>query len=235
MPNHCSNRLTVKGEPGALKKFLEFARPDIDPAHPDADLQPLDYAKLCPMPDDHVQQYLESQDGYIAKMRRRGGHADPPLKELRDMQTSDDPKEREAAALMLSEAWYGWCVDKWGTKWNCYSGSVNTDSIDTGELVYHFDSAWSPPVGVIQAAAEHFDTLEFRLEYAENGCDFAGVFEAIGDVFSDDCVDGVLSTEYGRELYEEMYAEMDAEEAEAKREREEQEHARHQNDSAGGE
>ena len=221
MPNHCSNRLTVTGAPDALKKFVEFAKPDPDSetVRPD---QPLDYDKLCPMPDEKMQQFLESQGSAYTRMAALIVGGGTPLEQFKNMQASEDPEERKKAEHLLHEAWYGWRIGEWGTKWNCYDGYVDVGDIDEGRVVYDFDSAWSPPVGVVRAAAEHFDTLTFRLEYAEGGSDFAGVFEAIGDAYTDECEDNVLSTDYGREMYEESTIAA----AEEAREWEEEEEAR---------
>jgi hypothetical protein len=220
MPNHCSNRLTVSGEPEEVCKFVSFAKPDPSDDKRDA---PLDYAKLCPMPDDQIQQLLEGDSGHLADLRRRlpFGSQLTPLEEFKLLQESTNPDDVKKAEHLLHEAWYHWCVEAWGTKWNCYDGSIDESRVEEdGIVVYHFDSAWSPPLGVIRAAAEKFNTLTFKLEYAEPGCDFSGVFEAIGDVYDDECYNSVLETEYGQEMYQESFDEQAREEAEEKAEEE---------------
>lgn len=63
------------------------------------------------------------------------------------------------------------------TKWNACECSLE---LGDEKLVYHFETAWSPPCPVILKASEMFPELEFRLEYFEGGAGFKGVFEAKG-------------------------------------------------------
>ena len=212
MPNHCDNRLTVTGDPATLKKFVEFARPDEDCQ--DGKDQPLDYNKLCPMPPDPYQQIVEGESCSLHAISVHMGEG-TPLQRLQD----ENVDESETARLKQGAWWY-WRIEHWGTKWNCYDGYGDTADLEAGKVVYNFQSAWSPPTGVIRAAAERFDTLKFVLEYAEPGCSFSGVMEAIGDVCDDECFDDVLATAYGQELYQESFDEMAEEE---ERERQEQE------------
>jgi hypothetical protein len=205
MPNHCSNRLTVSGKPEEVRRFVDFACPD------NSEDQPLDYNKLCPMPDSPSSQLEESQACYLNEFKAHiglGRMRATPFEEYESLKDSDDPQDVRRAKYLLREAWYAWCILNWGTKWNCYDGGVDESRIETdGVVVYHFASAWSPPIGVITAGAEKFDSLTFKLEYAEPGCGFSGVLEATGDVYDDECVDNVLGTEYGQELYQESFDE----------------------------
>ena len=69
------------------------------------------------------------------------------------------------------KSWYDWCVQEWGTKWDVDATEGNrTDN----EIVYFFDSAWSPPTTWLQKASELYPDLKFHLEYEEGGCCFAG-------------------------------------------------------------
>ena len=79
------------------------------------------------------------------------------------------PKE-----LYESEEWYGWCVENWGTKWNCDAEdySVNEDGT---ELSFWFDSAWGPPVGLYYFIESNTD-LQVKAFYHEEGMQFVGQF-----------------------------------------------------------
>lgn len=213
MPNHCNNRLTVTGSPEDLEKFVDFACPD-DVEEVERTDKPLDYNKLCPMPDNPFTQLEEGEKCYLNDVVRLRMGQMTPLEEYESLKDSEDPEDKRKAEHLLHEAWYNWRVNEWRTKWNCYDGRVDLSGIKNGVVVYDFDSAWSPPTGVIRAAALKFNTLSFTLEYAEPGCDFSGVFEARGDVYDEQCEDGVLGTDYGRELYEEMIEEQERENAE---------------------
>lgn len=69
---------------------------------------------------------------------------------------------------------YEWCCENWGTKWDF--GESMADRINPNTLMYCFDTAWSPPVPVIEAMGKMFPDLSFKLEYWEPGCGFQGKF-----------------------------------------------------------
>ena len=61
--------------------------------------------------------------------------------------------------------------DKWGTKWNGYSLSIGSSSIE-------FFTAWTPPIPIIAKLAELHKDIVFRLEYFEVGLAFRGISTA---------------------------------------------------------
>ena len=73
---------------------------------------------------------------------------------------------------------YEWRVKHWGTKWP--AACVQVESPVTGydgktvKVVFHFDTAWSPPTPVIKRAAELYPALRFELRYFERGAQFNG-------------------------------------------------------------
>lgn len=80
------------------------------------------------------------------------------------------------------EDWYMWRVNNWGTKWDVgseiYPSGLDflEDDVEASdiEVVYHFDTAWSPPIPVFQAMAEQHPDLELELLFSEGGMCFAG-------------------------------------------------------------
>lgn len=82
--------------------------------------------------------------------------------------------------LDLSQGWYDWQCNNWGTKWNAYDITPETfpqvlDEIELREsLTYSFDTAWAPPVSWLLQAAEKYPNLTFTLTYEESGMGFAG-------------------------------------------------------------
>ena len=85
-------------------------------------------------------------------------------------------------------SWYRWRIDNWGTKWDVGEVYVN-DHCESGYLELQFDTAWSPPTGVLKAMGLKYPELTFTLKYEETGCSFMGVAKAKGDDFSDQCID----------------------------------------------
>ena len=81
---------------------------------------------------------------------------------------------------------YSWRVTHWGAKWDADCFDVNLHSDGTLSVV--FDTAWSPPLGVMTRLAERFPSLSFRLFYEECGMAFTGCasFED-GRMIADDC------------------------------------------------
>lgn len=69
--------------------------------------------------------------------------------------------------------WYDWNNKKWGTKWNAEDVRVERE----GKTAYFsFDTAWSPPLPVIDELMDIFDDFTFSLEYYEPGVGYAGVY-----------------------------------------------------------
>jgi hypothetical protein len=72
--------------------------------------------------------------------------------------------------------WYDFCVNEWGTKWDCgEQGNADINPNDPRMLTAGFDTAWSPPV----AAYEKLMDLGFSVKagYYEPGMAFAGLWE----------------------------------------------------------
>lgn len=76
-------------------------------------------------------------------------------------------------------AWYNWRVENWGTKWDASFGDnssgyspVKGSMIIDGELKLNFDTAWSPPFGVVrELIAQGFHVEHI---YMEQGMDYWG-------------------------------------------------------------
>lgn len=59
--------------------------------------------------------------------------------------------------------WYDWNCSNWGTKWNACDPSVDMDG--DSRLNISFDTAWSPPVPVINALAQRLTELKCTMQY----------------------------------------------------------------------
>jgi hypothetical protein len=71
--------------------------------------------------------------------------------------------------------WYDFCVNEWGTKWDCGEQGAS-DIHPEGKLLHtSFDTAWAPPI----AAYEKLEELGFTVKamYYEPGMCFAGIWE----------------------------------------------------------
>jgi hypothetical protein len=85
--------------------------------------------------------------------------------------------EREKGNYKVKDGYnqggYDWCCRNWGTKWDACEVKVRTTK---SSLVYKFDTAWSPPIPVIDKMHEMFPMLQFKLKYFECGVATQGVY-----------------------------------------------------------
>lgn len=149
MPNWCSNQLTVSGCVRDLKKF--FRDNSYDPDHPVESWIDVDGKEI---PPDVVKEIVE------------------------DFESKD-------LTFMRSVCFGPWNYNKalqyWGTKWDacdpigtCYYEDNDPDD-STGEIVYQFSTAWSPPTDWLEVVAKKNPDLEFKIFSEEEGMDF--IFE----------------------------------------------------------
>ena len=69
--------------------------------------------------------------------------------------------------------WYYWCCDNWNTKWNSASATLSEDG---DSLQYEFNTAWAPPVKVIEALRKQYPDLSITAFYDEPGMQVAGYY-----------------------------------------------------------
>jgi len=60
-----------------------------------------------------------------------------------------------------SSDWYGWAIEKWGTKWNSYDNEMR------GENIVKIETAWSIPEPIFTALSAKFSDAEFLIDYAD--------------------------------------------------------------------
>jgi hypothetical protein len=61
--------------------------------------------------------------------------------------------------------WYNWNIATWGTKWDACHPEIIEDA--NGRLRYRFDTAWSPPMGVLEAFVNAHPDLDIDYSYEE--------------------------------------------------------------------
>lgn len=136
-------------------------------------------------PEDAIQE--------ISKTRLVFQEIDPCPQELLD---TDSPASEEAAARNLEKYgykdWWEWKIENWGTKWDAGPLQLDVTEFEGKSVIsVFFDSAWSPPVVIVQKLYEKYRGrgVKVRLEYYEPGCKFLGVSKGEGGDFSDECSD----------------------------------------------
>ena len=104
----------------------------------------------------------------------------PIPKELEETTAPNRVNEQEMIAKYGYSDWYNFCCAKWGTKWN--ASNVDLQLTSTTSVSISFDTAWSPPIPVIEAIAEKYPFADITLSFYEEGMGFAGeVFFSKGE------------------------------------------------------
>lgn len=151
MPNYCSNDLIVEGDKKEVQAFFKAVRTK------DATI---DANKILPYPKRFADADKKSK-----AWRKRN-----PNKPW-----SESPNDG------YNNGGYQWCVENWGTKWGLFKFSKvifeNNYKPPQVDAKVTFDTAWSPPVPIIEKASRMFPKLTFSLYYYECGCQFHGVFK----------------------------------------------------------
>jgi hypothetical protein len=69
----------------------------------------------------------------------------------------------------------GWCSANWGTKWDAINPHAWLDEHET-QWRCSFETAWEPPLKVVQRMASMWPALSFELNYYEQGMEFRGTW-----------------------------------------------------------
>ena len=70
----------------------------------------------------------------------------------------------DATQLHNRNNWYNWNNRNWGCKWDA---RVHYANAEEKQLTYEFDTAWAPPIQVIETLAETYPDLEITMRYVE--------------------------------------------------------------------
>ncbi len=70
------------------------------------------------------------------------------------------------------DAWYDWCIQNWGTKWETSSMQIEEDWKDV--ITVRFDTAWSPPLAFYGKLEEL--GFKVRAMYFEPGVAYFGYY-----------------------------------------------------------
>lgn len=146
MPNWCSNHITVRGTNQAEIQRLADA---------------FSRGEFCDavIPVPEVLKDPETTTNY----------GDP------EKQAEADRIRAQALEATGYQSWYDFCTSRWGTKWDVGEEGNGEISEDGLEFSAPFDSAWAPPMGVVEALVDQ--GFEVTLYYYEPGMAFVGKYE----------------------------------------------------------
>ena len=149
MPNWVDNVLTIKGEPQDIKKLKEqLAQP--------------------------YSETIDSFDTTTKQMVRQVINHDEPFSFWNIVRPPEDKMDEYHTAHGWSNGqetgrtpfnWYNWNLSNWGCKWDASQPQLSTDR--ETELVYTFNTPWSPPEAVMFSLSEQYPNTDMWLRYEE--------------------------------------------------------------------
>jgi len=194
MPNWCSNYVRFEGERAALEEIREKY------FHGRA----IELNSVIPMPEILRETQAGSVSGAVkdilagryASISRHfptvgdvpmGKTAEGVLEFLSGTVGETALKEYRHCLQAYRETgfvdWYEWSTQNWGTKWETDGNGDKPDVVPYHDRpgVYfmeaYFDTAWSPPIQVLEALSEKYPQLQIRGAYIDEGGGFAEEFE----------------------------------------------------------
>ena len=159
MPNWCSNSVTIGGPKEKIESFQKF----LD------DNNGKDWFNFflpCP------QELTDTVSGFVGE----------------DKQAAHEAQQKSNIEKYGHSDWYSWCVENWGTKWNCDAQDWSSDG---NSITFWFDSAWSPPIA-LYSFIERDGIFEVIGDYLEEGMGFVGRYsEGFDDYYEYSDVDSL--------------------------------------------
>ena len=152
MPNWCYNRITVYGQSEDSEKKLKEIEETFRKAEP--------FNEIFPIPDFKT---IPNENGELPIIEQK---LNPDGSVFYETYNFPDGKN--------DDRWYHWCIDNWGTKWD--AGEVDIEMSDYDSLEITFNTAWSPPEGVVEKLREKYPELSFQCFYDEPGMEAAGYY-----------------------------------------------------------
>ena len=152
MPNWCYNRVRIDADSDQVDKLKEIY--EIFENHSDP------FNQILPIPDF---KNIPNEKGELPKLEQ---HKNDKGEVVWETYNFPDGKN--------DDRWYHWCIENWDTKWEPDMLGIEVQDYDTLEI--SFNTAWSPPEGVITKLREKFPELTFQCFYDEPGCEIAGYY-----------------------------------------------------------
>ena len=180
MPNWVFNSLVVSGEKSELDRMVAHLNSPFEKHFPEMNFDK-EQQKWVNTPD--VQVYSNPVFAFWNICRPNDlekYYGDEVFKETKTNSFDDEGKfDGEAfmaefiRSMSEDEDWYHWNCRNWGTKWDVavsdksdYS-STSMEWTDNGDVMYRFETAWSPVPEALTQLSEMFPSLTFDYEYEE--------------------------------------------------------------------
>jgi hypothetical protein len=149
LPNWITNRWVAKGNPQRIRTFLHLIK---------SERQPLDFHSIIPAPE-------------IIRCAIKGFSAIGPgwqeqyfIDETHRPRDFTPEEEKELDALGY-RSWVDWSFANWGTNKNAFDVELDESTVGLGYVVIDFDTAWSPPVHILERLRDMFPDIAFSCEW----------------------------------------------------------------------
>ena len=149
MPNWCSNTIEIEGTKEQINKFVSFLEEN-------GGKNWFSFFRPCP------QELTDTVSGFVGE----------------DKQAAHEAQQKSNIEKYGHSDWYSWCVENWGTKWNCDAQDwmkVENPNEDEASVTFWFDSAWSPPTALYEFIESNSEFI-VTASYLEEGMSFVGQF-----------------------------------------------------------
>jgi Ferredoxin-like domain in Api92-like protein len=148
LPNWIINRLVAKGNQEHIRSFLQGIK---------SEQQLLDFERIIPSPEliRHARQVFSAvgprcQEQYF----------------IDDMHWRDFTPEEETQLRALGHRnWDDWSFANWGTNKIAFEVELDESTVDLGYVAISFETAWSPPIRILERLQEMFSDLAFCCEW----------------------------------------------------------------------
>jgi hypothetical protein len=171
MPNWCYNSVVVSAKTKAeLEEFIKFAKQThrAEYYEPFSDERKVEehavgvFWNFITPPEEIREEYFGRQPRYSDSL---------PVSDPNWWAQTEERKK-------VSRFWYDWNITNWGTKWDIIFDENNETTIeptDNGyQMVWYFETAWSPALPVYDKMSEMYPNLDFEYEITEEGNHFVG-------------------------------------------------------------
>jgi len=174
MPNHTANTLTVKTDD---KKLLGTIKNTLASKNDNGEIQAIDFNKIIPMPEELIG--TSSPPQIVGTEQEKERIIKENKERFQGQSFSIGRPITQVESVKLNEKygadnWYDWAVENWDTKWNAYSVGKWK-----GNRLY-FETAWAPPLKVIQKLSSMFPEATFSIHYVDEGGAFDNTSTFVG-------------------------------------------------------
>lgn len=152
MPNHCENDLYISGKKEDVDALLEFVGMN-------REKPTIDFNVILPYPKEYEERDRDAEDPNVTA-------------EMFTAKYGPNSVSHGFKVDGYNVGGHAWTRKAWGTKWNAYEVVRR----DYEVVCITFQTAWSPPIPVIQELHRKFPKTSLSLEYFEYGGGFAGGF-----------------------------------------------------------